>query len=135
VSAAERKFSIGRNRGCDVPIADPSVSRLHAELTVLAGGKLSLADRGSSNGTTLIRQGKSQRINDETVWLSDRIRFGSVELSVKEILEAISHKYPDLELAELPGSGRAAPSQGNRLVRCACGAIKPGNERCPACGE
>lgn len=35
-----KKYSIGRDKSCDVPIADGSVSRLHAELTVGDGGQL-----------------------------------------------------------------------------------------------
>jgi hypothetical protein len=38
------KFSIGRERSCDIPVADDSVSARHAELTFLGDGKLLLTD-------------------------------------------------------------------------------------------
>jgi apolipoprotein N-acyltransferase len=50
-----RTFTIGRDKSCDVPIADDSVSRVHAEVWLGSDGALMLADRGSSNGTSLIR--------------------------------------------------------------------------------
>ncbi|MBI4523796.1 MAG: FHA domain-containing protein [Deltaproteobacteria bacterium] len=33
-----KKFTIGRDKNCDIPIADDSVSRLHAEITIVDGG-------------------------------------------------------------------------------------------------
>jgi hypothetical protein len=104
---------------------------LHAELTVLDDGKLSLVDRGSSNGTLLIRQGKTRPIREEILQLTDRIRFGTVELGVNDLLEAIRRKHPDLNIGKVPALG----SEGSRLVRCGCGAIKPADGRCPSCGE
>lgn len=126
MKSSAKKFTIGRDQKCDVPIADDSVSRLHAELTFLEGDRLSLADRGSSNGTFLLRERKARRIQQEVVTPADRVRFGTIELEVKDLLAAIRQKYPDLT----PDGPSAS-----KLVRCGCGAIKPANERCPACGE
>src|SRR5678809_1541964 len=52
------RFTIGRDRGCDIPIADDSVSRLHAEITLLDGGRVFLTDCHSSNSTFVMRDGK-----------------------------------------------------------------------------
>jgi pSer/pThr/pTyr-binding forkhead associated (FHA) protein len=38
MASRERRFTIGRDKTCDVPIADDSVSRLHAQFSILAGG-------------------------------------------------------------------------------------------------
>lgn len=48
--ARQRSWTVGRASGCDVHIACPSVSRLHAELS-LRGGIWRLRDLGSTNGT------------------------------------------------------------------------------------
>lgn len=47
---AGAEFSIGRNAGCDMAIADPTVSRVHARLERTPDGWL-LRDLGSTNGT------------------------------------------------------------------------------------
>jgi hypothetical protein len=48
----ERQCVIGRDPGCDLQIAMPSVAELHARLS-LAGGRVTLTDLGSGGGTTL----------------------------------------------------------------------------------
>ncbi|MFI0928328.1 FHA domain-containing protein [Streptomyces sp. NPDC021012] len=44
---------IGRSVDADVPLDDPDVSRSHCTVTVGADGRVTVADRGSTNGTTL----------------------------------------------------------------------------------
>ncbi|MEU7067171.1 FHA domain-containing protein [Streptomyces sp. NPDC046161] len=44
---------IGRSSGADVPLDDPDVSRLHCAVTVQADGRVTVADLGSTNGTTV----------------------------------------------------------------------------------
>ncbi|WP_163014080.1 FHA domain-containing protein, partial [Streptomyces sp. S1] len=44
---------IGRSIDADVPLDDPDVSRAHCTVTVGADGRVTVADRGSTNGTTL----------------------------------------------------------------------------------
>ncbi|MER7833428.1 FHA domain-containing protein [Streptomyces sp. NPDC095602] len=44
---------VGRSADADVPLDDPDVSRLHCEVTVAADGRVTVADLGSTNGTTL----------------------------------------------------------------------------------
>lgn len=135
MNPAPRKFTIGRDKNCDVPIADDSVSRQHAELRLVGEGSFSIADLKSSNGTVLIRQGRPKLIREESLLPNDRLRFGSVELSVKELIDALSRKYPDLSNKEVAGGdSRAHPSE-TKLVRCGCGAIKQADQRCPSCGE
>jgi len=70
-----RKFTIGRDKGCDVLIGDESVSRVHAEIW-LEGGTVMIADRGSSNGTSLVRrEGLHRSISAASI---ARIAFASV---------------------------------------------------------
>ncbi|MGA5190745.1 FHA domain-containing protein [Streptomyces griseoincarnatus] len=47
------EIRIGRSADADVPLDDPDVSRLHCAVTVGSDGRVSVADLGSTNGTTL----------------------------------------------------------------------------------
>ncbi|QGV80348.1 FHA domain-containing protein [Streptomyces ficellus] len=47
------QIRIGRSADADVPLDDPDVSRLHCAVTVSDGGRVTVADLGSTNGTTL----------------------------------------------------------------------------------
>ncbi|GHJ36459.1 FHA domain-containing protein [Streptomyces sp. TS71-3] len=47
------QIRLGRSAEADVPLDDPDVSRLHCAVTVTPGGDVTLADLGSTNGTTI----------------------------------------------------------------------------------
>ncbi|MGW0323172.1 FHA domain-containing protein [Streptomyces flavidovirens] len=47
------RISIGRSTEADVPLNDPDVSRLHCTVTLTKDGRVSVADLGSTNGTSL----------------------------------------------------------------------------------
>ncbi|MEU0158162.1 FHA domain-containing protein [Streptomyces sp. NPDC006261] len=47
------QIRIGRSVEADVPLDDPDVSRLHCAVTVSEDGRVSVADLGSTNGTSL----------------------------------------------------------------------------------
>ncbi len=123
------KFTIGRDQSCDIPVADDSVSRRHAELTLVDPGKLLLVDCQSSNGTAILEDGRPRPIRQAFVTPSDRVQLGSVVLSVSDLLEAISARS-----SKRPPNGAPAPP-GNKVVRCECGVIKPVNSKCPECGQ
>jgi hypothetical protein len=101
-----RKFTIGRERNCDVLIADESVSRVHAEIWLAEDGALMMADRGSSNGTVLMRAGQPHTLQNEVVLPGDQVKFGAVTLTVTELVDAIDLKYPG---ALRPGALRPGP--------------------------
>jgi pSer/pThr/pTyr-binding forkhead associated (FHA) protein len=46
----DKRVVIGRGEDCDLPINDTSVSRVHAEIHAIDGGKYEVVDRDSSNG-------------------------------------------------------------------------------------
>ena len=68
--------TIGRQPTCGVVVADPSVSRVHAEITRKAGSWW-LVDRGSTNGTTI--NGTSV-VEATEIHHGDAIVFGSVSV-------------------------------------------------------
>jgi len=88
------RFTIGRDRASDIPIADDSVSRTHAEIWLEDDGTLMLADSGSSNGTELIRGGQATPLSKAAVLPGDQVRFGAVTLAVKDLIDAIELKSP-----------------------------------------
>ena len=137
----EQKFTIGRDRGCDIPIADESVSRLHAQLTFTEGQQICLIDCNSSNGTFLFKGGRPEPIQQEFISPGDKVQFGSVAFQVADLLVAIKKKHSKVDTDQLRGTDAAPPAPpkpwapGKRLVRCVCGAVKVRGERCPTCGE
>jgi pSer/pThr/pTyr-binding forkhead associated (FHA) protein len=138
MSEPRHKFSIGRDRKCDIPVADDSVSARHAELTFLGDGKLLLTDCNSTNGTRLLQaNGREQRLHQELISPMDRIKLGSVVVSVKDLLEALRLKYPQFEDdMRHPVQEETEPRvKGRELVRCICGTIKPAGKPCPGCGQ
>jgi hypothetical protein len=65
-------FTIGRSPGCDLPLGDPTVSWVHAELR-RTGDAWVLADLGSRNGT---RVNGWRAGSGFTVRAGDHVRFG-----------------------------------------------------------
>jgi len=68
---------VGRRSDCDIVIADPSVSRRHAELHI-ANDELQVVDLGSTHGTFVV----GKRIQTSRVVAGVVIRFGNVEFTV-----------------------------------------------------
>jgi len=131
---ASKSLTIGRDRGADIPIADTSVSRRHAQVELLDGGRLFLTDCQSSNGTFVVRSGQAVRISQETVAAGEQVRFGDVVMAVSDLAE----------MARRAGGGPATPQAGPRpapvplaksdkLVRCICGAVITVSKPCPFC--
>jgi predicted component of type VI protein secretion system len=141
-----RRFTIGRERNCDVPVADESVSRVHAEIWLNEDGSLMLADRGSSNGTVLIRAGQTFPLTNAVVMAADQVRLGNVTLPVAELIGAVESRNPGaltpqtmrpgpppLPQYAAPPSAPPPPRAGGALIRCECGAIKTYGQICPGC--
>ena len=70
----KRKVLVGRSRECDIQLADPNVSRRHAELRQ-EGTTYWVVDLGSTNGTEVNgRRLKRAKLRD-----GDTITFGSTD--------------------------------------------------------
>lgn len=132
--APKNRFTIGRERTCDIPIADDSVSRLHAELTLLDGGKYFLTDCHSSNSTYVIRDGTARRITQEMVAATDKVQFGDVVMSMKDIIDALRPRLVAAPLAAAAPVRTGPLPDSVKLIRCECGMIVPQGKPCPTCG-
>jgi pSer/pThr/pTyr-binding forkhead associated (FHA) protein len=87
-------YSIGR-KNMDIIIEDQekTVSKRHAELTVSDDGRnYYLVDCDSSNGTFVHRQGRWERIKQDTVRLDDVVKFGSSVVRLKELLNRLPQR-------------------------------------------
>lgn len=62
----------GPGQGARVAVTDPSVSRAHARVEMLASGRLAVTDMGSTNGTFI----NDTPVSAGEAWDGDFIRFG-----------------------------------------------------------
>lgn len=79
-----RLLKIGRDSSCDIVLQSAKVSSLHAELTLLNNGDITVEDKGSHNGTFIMNQpikpGKPVKVRR-----GDAIRFADVELQWSQV--------------------------------------------------
>lgn len=79
-----RLLKIGRDASCDIVLHSDKVSAIHAEITLLNNGDISLEDKGSHNGTFVmnrpIKPGTPVNIRR-----GDAIRFADVELQWSQV--------------------------------------------------
>jgi pSer/pThr/pTyr-binding forkhead associated (FHA) protein len=134
---AKTSFTVGRDPSADIPVADGSVSRIHAEVSLLDGDRVFVTDCHSSNGTFVIRDGVETRVQQERLGPGDRVKFGAIELTAADLAAAIRRR-----MGPVPTPGPAPPkpkpkrfSTEAKLVRCSCGDIKDPANPCPSCGQ
>jgi uncharacterized RDD family membrane protein YckC len=71
-----------------LPSDDMSLSKTHAQFQVVPDGALVVMDRGSTNGSLLVRAGVTRRLvggKPATVRDGDRVRFGDREMTVSRL--------------------------------------------------
>jgi len=129
----KRVFTIGRDPACHIVLADEKVSKKHAEIAFLEGGKIQLIDQNSTNGTFILK-GKEFKKIQKASFISppDLIRFGPCQMKVKDLLEYLQLMIGPEFATPLLKKTKVA---GVKLVRCLCGHIKKPGEPCPNCGQ
>lgn len=143
-SSPKTTFTVGRDPSADIPVADGSVSRIHAEVTLLDGERLFVTDCRSSNGTFLVRGGVETAITQEKCNPGDSLKFGAVTLAVADVVAAVRRKMGPVPMpapAVHAVGGKAGAKAAKRfqtgavLIRCTCGDIKTTGLPCPSCGH
>lgn len=130
-------FTIGRSRQCHLVLGDKSVSSIHAKLTFTKDGRIKLTDMGSTNGTFRYDGSRFVSLVDSYVSPTDMVKFGSTEMHVKAMLEALHLLSPPPD--KKGGGGGSAVERkvvkGKKLVRCQCGNVKAPGKPCSVCGS
>ena len=80
-----KTYVVGRERGCDIRLDDASVSRRHAEIVPLSGGRVYVADRATLNGTFLRDGDQWRAIRQAVVKPTDHIRFGDCRMTAAQL--------------------------------------------------
>ncbi len=107
------QIRIGRSADADVPLDDPDVSRLHCAVTVSEDGRVSVADLGSTNGTSL----DGTEVHDRPV----RLKPGALLRLGESTLRLASG-------ARTPALATAPDGEGHlRVARASDGAGEDGN--------
>ncbi|UED88569.1 FHA domain-containing protein [Streptomyces profundus] len=125
--------TIGRSADADIPLDDPDVSRLHCSLTLRPDGTVTVADLGSTNGTSV--DGRPVRERPERVPPGGILRLGESALRViaadGQEPPAVSAAPPAEAPAEPPRGGAAGRPQrrGGGLAGWARGRLAPSPEQ------
>jgi len=96
----KQRFTIGRDRACDLSLADSEASRTHAEIQY-ADGEFRLLDLGSANGTLL--NGRRVTGQSATLLFGAAIRIGSTGLTFSYGRDT---RLPDLVGSQIDGRYR-----------------------------
>lgn len=131
----DQTFTIGRDKDCDIALADASISRLHAELRLESDGKLLLRDCNSTNGTALLDHGKEKPLGREYVVPEDEVRIGRLVMRVHDLIAPIRKRMetPRKTEVKVEAAQQEAFRKSERMIRCDCGAVIRKGERCPRC--
>ncbi|MFD6193539.1 FHA domain-containing protein [Streptomyces sp. NPDC060275] len=114
------QIRLGRSADADVALDDPDVSRMHCAVTVGPGARVSVADLGSTNGTTL----DGTRVGDRPVRFAPGalLRIGESALRLVPVPPAAEVRVattPDGEghvRLSLPGTASSAAGDGDAVV-------------------
>ncbi len=126
---------VGRDPECEIPIADDTISRFHAEVQVTDDGRLFVIDTNSANGTFLLKDGGKEKITQVTADPEDQIGFGDCVFEVSELIADIRSRAHH-KSKQVAVRNESEPPSDVRRVRCeVCGYVKCEGEPCPRCSK
>ena len=85
---SRKKFFIGRNPKCDIPVNDDEVSRKHARVEVSNEG-IVIHDLGSTNGTLI----NGMKVKKHLLQDGDRVQIGSFTILKFNYLDALENTF------------------------------------------
>jgi len=88
----KRIFTIGRSTDCDIVLADPSVSRHHAELSRIENNKWLLTDFHSKYGTFVMDGNRPVVVREKYISSTDILRFADFTVTARTLLEKIEEE-------------------------------------------
>lgn len=117
-----RHVTIGRSRQNDIIIEEPLVSRRHAELRELGGGRYKMVDLGSTHGTHIDRDGIWNRVTVAEVTPGNRVRFGSHTRSIASLIDAAPVAKPVRRTRQTMSTtvARQVPPRAGSMAIAAC---------------
>jgi len=87
-------YTLGRSKSADIQYDDPSVSRLHVEITSTVDGRLYLVDRDSTAGTYIWRNNDWVILKQGFVQNGDTLALGKLKIPVRDLLDRINRLQP-----------------------------------------
>ncbi len=125
-----KHYIIGRKSAhkADILVDDKSISARHAELSVGSNSQIMIRDLDSSNGTSIIREGKKMLVLNQNIQVhkSDIVIFGTKNFSVSDFINSYLKNVQAVQNAN---------SSNERYMRCPmCGSITPHGHPCVECG-
>jgi pSer/pThr/pTyr-binding forkhead associated (FHA) protein len=131
---AQDKFTIGRDPSADILIPEPSISRIHAEISLIGMDEVVFQDLQSSNGSYLVRGNQDERITQGRLRHDEKVKLGNVEVFVRDLITA-ARKQLAAQAAAAAAQQDKAVHRSVKMVRCQCGAVKEAGAACPYCGQ
>jgi RsiW-degrading membrane proteinase PrsW (M82 family) len=106
-----KTFILGRDASsADLAIADPSISRRHAEIVLLDDTRVFVRDLGSANGSTLVRRGARTPLAREVIARDDVVQFGDVSLTFEALRDMLFEQLGRAPAAQ-PEDGAPSPDR------------------------
>ncbi len=103
IALSEHDLTIGRSRSCGLPLADPSVSRVHAVIS-RSGEQFVIQDLGSTNGTYL---NGARLLEPRALCEGDSVVVGETEIQIHARLGT------EVELADADLAGLTDEDSGS----------------------
>jgi uncharacterized membrane protein len=113
-----RRYRIGRADTNDIVLADPTVSREHAELVELGGGRFEIKDLGSTFGVSVWQGQDWAKVTQTELRHDAQLRIGEVQTTVADLLRDTDKTVVRARASEAPPAPaeRTAPPPAESTV-------------------
>jgi hypothetical protein len=119
------RYSIGRSRDNDIVLTDTTISRQHAEIEDLGGGRFVVRDVGSSRGTLVQQGGEWQDVTETEVSADQPIVLGEFETSVSGLMKEAGIALPSTADASASAAPASSSASGGASSPAASAASAP----------